>query len=60
MDDSNFLIDQVGPVTVGAGFSGHGCKFTPAVGRMIADLATGVAAAPALFSLDAYRRRQDQ
>jgi sarcosine oxidase len=53
--DSNFVIDAVGAVTVGAGFSGHGFKFTPVVGRMLADLVAGVPA-PALFSLDAARR----
>lgn len=49
--DSNFVLDAVGPVIVGAGFSGHGFKFTPAVGRILADLADGVRAAPPLFSL---------
>jgi sarcosine oxidase len=34
---------------VGAGFSGHGFKFTPAIGRVLADLADGMPA-PALFS----------
>ena len=29
-------------VTVAAGFSGHGFKFTPVIGRIVADLATGV------------------
>jgi sarcosine oxidase len=37
--DSNFVLDRVGPVVVGAGFSGHGFKFTPAIGRALADLA---------------------
>jgi sarcosine oxidase len=31
-------------VVVGTGFSGHGFKFAPAVGRILADLATGGAA----------------
>jgi sarcosine oxidase len=29
-----------GRVVVGAGFSGHGFKFVPVVGQVIADLAT--------------------
>jgi sarcosine oxidase len=36
------VLKRFGPVTVGAGFSGHGFKFTPAVGRILADLAEGV------------------
>jgi sarcosine oxidase len=49
--DSNFVIDRRGPVIVGAGFSGHGFKFTPAVGRILADLTLGIPA-PALFALE--------
>ncbi|MFD3739874.1 hypothetical protein [Streptomyces sp. NPDC058629] len=30
-----------GPVTVLAGFSGHGSKFGPAIGELAADLAEG-------------------
>lgn len=47
--DSNFVIDRVGPVVVAAGFSGHGFKFVPAVGRLLADL-TADQRAPTLFS----------
>ena len=36
----DFVLERVGPVVVGAGFSGHGFKFTPLIGRMLADLAT--------------------
>jgi len=39
--DSNFVLDRSGPIIVGAGFSGHGFKFTPAIGRVLADLADG-------------------
>ena len=39
--DTNFVLKRVGPVTVGAGFSGHGFKFTPTVGRILADLSEG-------------------
>ncbi|MGO4690821.1 FAD-dependent oxidoreductase [Glaciibacter sp. 2TAF33] len=49
--DENFVLDRVGPVVVGAGFSGHGFKFTPAVGRILADLATDAGPAQALFAL---------
>ena len=48
--DDNFVLDRIGPVVIGAGFSGHGFKFTPVVGRILADLATGDGAAPAIFS----------
>lgn len=37
----DFVIDRCGPLVVAAGFSGHGFKFTPLVGRMLADLAEG-------------------
>jgi sarcosine oxidase len=40
--DTSFMLKRFGPITVGAGFSGHGFKFTPAVGRILADLAEGV------------------
>jgi sarcosine oxidase len=53
--DSNFVIDRTGPVIVGAGFSGHGFKFTPVVGRHLADLVEGKGPAPHLFSFAAPR-----
>jgi sarcosine oxidase len=43
-----FVLDRVGPVVVGAGFSGHGFKSAPAVGRVLADLALGHPGVPAL------------
>jgi len=49
-DDENFVLDRIGPIVIGAGFSGHGFKFTPAVGRILADLVLGTAAAPEFFS----------
>jgi len=55
--DSNFVLDRVGPVVVGAGFSGHGFKFTPSVGRILADLALDAGPAPTLFALTADRAR---
>ncbi|KIF79504.1 FAD-dependent oxidoreductase [Streptomyces sp. 150FB] len=39
--DHDFVIDRRGPVTVLAGFSGHGFKFGPAIGELAADLVEG-------------------
>ena len=50
--DEHFVLDRVGPVVVGAGFSGHGFKFVPVVGRILADLADGSRPAPRLFAAD--------
>lgn len=53
--DSNFVVDRVGPVAVGAGFAGHGFKFTPTIGRILADLVDDRGPAPHLFSLRSNR-----
>ena len=37
--DEAFVLDRVGRIVVGAGFSGQGFKFAPGVGAMLADLA---------------------
>lgn len=37
--DARFVLERVGPIVIGAGFSGHGFKFTPVVGRTLAALA---------------------
>jgi glycine/D-amino acid oxidase-like deaminating enzyme len=45
--DSDFIIDRhpASPrVAIGAGFSGHGFKFAPAVGEILANLITETAA----------------
>lgn len=39
-EDSAFVLEREGPLVVGAGFSGHGFKFAPAIGRVLAELAT--------------------
>jgi sarcosine oxidase len=39
--DENFVIDRAGPIVVGSPCSGHGFKFVPLVGSLLADLATG-------------------
>ena len=56
-DSGRFVLDTVGPITVGAGFSGHGFKFTPAIGRVLADAAMGLAAPPEFFRLAAHAPR---
>jgi sarcosine oxidase len=37
----DFVLDRVGPIVVGSPCSGHGFKFTPVIGRILADLADG-------------------
>jgi sarcosine oxidase len=54
--DSDFILDRVGPITIGAGFSGHGFKFTPAIGRVLADLALGGERPHPSFSLARFAR----
>ncbi|HTG46993.1 MAG TPA: FAD-dependent oxidoreductase [Actinomycetota bacterium] len=39
--DGDYVLDRIGPVVIGSACSGHGFKASPAVGRIIADLATG-------------------
>ncbi|MGH9214424.1 MAG: FAD-dependent oxidoreductase [Acidimicrobiales bacterium] len=52
----DFVLDRVGPVVVGAGFSGHGFKFVPEIGRRLAMLATGAADPDPRFAIEAHRR----
>jgi sarcosine oxidase len=39
--DEDFVIDRVGPVVISSACSGHGFKFTPLIGRVLAELALG-------------------
>ena len=39
--DHDFVVDRDGPVTVLAGFSGHGFKFASVIGELAADLVSG-------------------
>lgn len=50
--DEHFVLDRRGPIVVGAGFSGHGFKFVPTIGRVLADLVVGSRGAPELFRAD--------
>ncbi|MFP3578707.1 FAD-dependent oxidoreductase [Arthrobacter sp. SIMBA_036] len=49
--NEDFVLDRFGPMVVGAGFSGHGFKFTPAIGRILKDIVDG-GTAPARFAAD--------
>lgn len=53
-DDEHFVLDRRGPLTVAAGFSGHGFKFGPVLGRVLADLVDG-RPAEAMFGLESVR-----
>lgn len=55
--DGHFVIDRSGPITVAAGFSGHGFKFAPAIGELVAGLVDGTADPPGLFRLRAAPAR---
>jgi sarcosine oxidase len=39
--DEDFVLDRTGPVVIASPCSGHGFKFAPLVGELVADLATG-------------------
>jgi sarcosine oxidase len=50
----DFVLDRVGPVVVASPCSGHGFKFTPEIGRLVADLAEGAPPEVARFTLAAH------
>jgi sarcosine oxidase len=52
----DFVLDRVGPIVVGAGFSGHGFKFVPEIGRILAAMAVGKPPPGAPFTLGPGRR----
>ena len=45
MGDGGNLGGLIGPIVVGAGFSGHGFKFVPSVGRILAEIGLRVTVA---------------
>jgi sarcosine oxidase len=53
----DFVLDRVGAVVVGAGFSGLGFKYVPEVGRRLAAMAAGDLVPTAPFSLEAHATR---
>ena len=53
--DDDFVLDRAGAIVVGAGFGGHGFKFAPLIGEILADLATGLSRdVDQRFSLDRF------
>jgi sarcosine oxidase len=48
--DEDFVVDVAGPIVVATGFSGHGFKFAPVIGELLADLALSGGPAPARFA----------
>jgi sarcosine oxidase len=54
--DSAFVLDRRDRIVVGAGFSGHGFKFAPGVGAVLADLALD----PAARAAEPFRLPADQ
>jgi sarcosine oxidase len=50
-DTEDFVLDRVGPITVATGFSGHGFKFGPVLGELLAALALDGTPAPERFRL---------
>lgn len=40
--DQHFVLDRCGPIVICSSCSGHGFKFVPAIGEIVADLADGI------------------
>ena len=50
--DGEFVLDRLGPIVVGSPCSGHGFKFAPLIGKILADMATGT---PIALRLEAFQ-----
>jgi monomeric sarcosine oxidase len=50
----DFVLDRVGPIVVCSPCSGHGAKFAPLIGELVADLVAGDADVPDRFRLSAH------
>jgi len=53
--NEDFILDRRGPFVVASPCSGHGAKFAPLLGEIIADLAAGGTTADPRFTLAAHR-----
>ena len=49
--DDDFVLDRIGPLVIASPCSGHGAKFAPLMGAMIADLAMGESEVHPRFAL---------
>ena len=52
--NEDFILDRSGPFVVASPCSGHGAKFAPLLGEIIADLAAGKPAPDPRFTLAAH------
>ena len=52
--NEDFILDRQGPFVIASPCSGHGAKFAPLLGEVIADLAAGEPAPDARFTLAAH------
>jgi sarcosine oxidase len=52
--NEDFVLDRCGPFVIASPCSGHGAKFAPLLGEIIADLATGKPAPDPRFTLAAH------
>ena len=50
----DFVLDRVGPVVIGGGFSGLGFRYVPEVGRRLAGMATGEVTPTPPFTLASH------
>jgi sarcosine oxidase len=52
--NEDFILDRQGPLVIASPCSGHGAKFAPLLGELIADLAAGKPPAGQRFTLAAH------
>jgi sarcosine oxidase len=52
--DDDFVVDRIGPIVLAVGFGGHGFKFAPLVGKMVAELVMTGAASHPRFRLERF------
>lgn len=51
---TDFVLDRVGPAVIACGFSGHGAKFAPRLGQLLANMLHGTELPAARFRLAAH------